>query len=52
MSMRFCVAAAFIFTFLGGMAAHAQISIWGWWGTSQTTIVPISATNPLPVRCL
>lgn len=29
--------------------AYAQQSSWLWWGTSQNTSVPVSASNPLPV---
>ncbi len=49
---NFIIVAIVTMAFLGGMTAHAQLSSWGWWGTSQTTMVPISASNPLPVRCL
>lgn len=45
------ILAAFLAAFLGGVAAHAQLSSWGWWGTSQNTFVPISVANPLPVAC-
>jgi hypothetical protein len=38
--------------FLAGVAAHAQVTAWGWWGATQATIVPVSAANPLPVKCL
>jgi hypothetical protein len=49
---RIAIAALVACAFFGGMAAHAQVSSWGWWGTTTTTIVPISADNPLPVQCL
>lgn len=43
-----CVALV-VGAFSGGMAAHAQMSSWGWWGAVNP--IPISAANPLPVAC-
>jgi hypothetical protein len=41
-----------IMFFIIGMQAQAAMSVWGWWGATRQTIVPISAANPLPVQCL
>jgi hypothetical protein len=41
----------FIIAILGfATIAYAQQSQWLWFGTSQQTAVPVSASNPLPVK--
>lgn len=44
--------AAFVFVAALALAlpAQAQHAEWLWWGTSQTTAVPVSAANPLPIN--
>lgn len=48
---KYLIVAAIMGMFFAGAAAHAQLSRWEWWGADQNHIVPVSAANPLPVKC-